>query len=72
MPKFSDVTYSHLASALYYVDAMMERSCRPRAKKVLIVATDGKSNDDDISWSGSGLNGPVANLTEHSKFLAAA
>lgn len=49
------------------MDSILERNCRPGAKKVLIVATDGNSNDDDVLIGGRGLNGPVSDLREHGK-----
>ena len=64
----ADVTYTHLTTALYYMGDRVSTDCRPLAKKVLIVATDGNSNDDSVLEDGRGLWGPMSDLQENGKY----
>ncbi|XP_067931206.1 collagen alpha-1(XIV) chain-like [Watersipora subatra] len=61
--QFQNASYTHLTNALYWMDLKMQRYCRPTAKKVLIIATDGIADDDTMD--DQGLNGPVSSLRDH-------
>lgn len=48
------------------MDSICSKKCRPAAKKIVIVATDGQATDDN-GIDGRGLNTPAEMLAEHGK-----
>ena len=62
-----DGSYTHMTLALYWMNSILSSQARPTAHKILLIGTDGRSNDDNVVDPSAGLLAPTRRLRQLGK-----